>query len=122
MKTLDLELATFRNNRLLCDNLNNIKTIAEFLQYLIISNSTVCKSFPNITKALILYMTLPVSNASAERSFSKLKLIKTFLRNRMTQERLDHLSILAIENDEAANIDTKESPNTFAQMQARKKH
>nr|CAI5858450.1 unnamed protein product [Callosobruchus analis] len=37
---------------------------------------------------------MPVSVASCERSFSKLKLIKTYLRSTMGQERLSGLAIL----------------------------
>ena len=39
----------------------------------------------------------PLLGASGERSFSKLKLIKTYLRSTMTQERLSDLAILSIE-------------------------
>lgn len=39
--------------------------------------------YPNITIALQIFLTLPVSVASGERSFSKLKLIKNYLRNTM---------------------------------------
>ena len=37
--------------------------------------------------------------ASAERCFSKLKLIKSYLRSTISQERLSGLAILSIEND-----------------------
>ncbi|KAG6927186.1 hypothetical protein G0U57_010358, partial [Chelydra serpentina] len=42
--------------------------------------------FPNAFVALHILVTLPVTVASGERSFSKLKLIKTHLRSTMTQE------------------------------------
>ena len=52
----------------------------DVLQPLQLLNKLVCLKlrslFPNIFIALRLFLTLPVSVASAERSFSKLKLIK----------------------------------------------
>ena len=39
-------------------------------------------------KLLLIAKTLPVISASCERRFSKIKLVKTFLRNSMTIERL----------------------------------
>ncbi len=40
-------------------------------------------NYPNIYTLLELYALIPVSVAGAERSFSTLKLIKTYLRNRI---------------------------------------
>ena len=39
-------------------------------------------SFPQLHKLCVLFLVIPVTVASAERSFSKLKLIKTYLRSR----------------------------------------
>ena len=44
-------------------------------------------------------MTLPVTNAEAERSFFALKRLKTYLRNTMDQDRLTDLALLAVHND-----------------------
>ena len=54
--------------------------------------------FPNVCIALRIFITLPVTVASAERSFSKMKLVKHLLRNGMTQDRLSALAILSIES------------------------
>lgn len=43
---------------------------------------------PNVDIALRIFLTLPVTVASCERTFSKLKLIKTYLRSSMRQHRL----------------------------------
>ena len=40
-----------------------------------------------------------MSSASSERSFSKLKFVKTLIRSTMGQERLQNLMILACEKD-----------------------
>ncbi len=58
--------------------------------------------YPNMWVALRISATLPVTVAAAERSFSKLKLIKTYLRSTMMQERLSGLSIISI-NDVVSN-------------------
>jgi hypothetical protein len=51
------------------------------------------------------FFSMMVTNASGERSFSKLRFIENELRNRMRQSRLNHLSLMRIENDILGNID-----------------
>ena len=55
------------------------------------------ESFPIACIAFRILLTIPVTIASAERSFSKLKLIKFYLRSTMSQEKLNGLTILLIE-------------------------
>jgi len=43
-------------------------------------------------------LTIPLSIAPAEKSFSKFKLIKSYLRSTMSQQRLNGLALLSIEN------------------------
>lgn len=54
--------------------------------------------FPNASIAYRILLTIPVTVASAERSFSKLKLLKSYLRSTMTQERLNSLAMIALES------------------------
>ena len=49
--------------------------------------------YPNVDIAYRILLTTPVTVASAERSFSKLKLLKNYLRSSMSQERLNGLEI-----------------------------
>lgn len=63
------------------------------------------ESFANIVVVLRIFLTITVSTASCERSFSKLKLIKTYQRSTMTQERLSNLAILSIERDSKVDFD-----------------
>lgn len=78
------------------------------------------ESYQNLVVALRIYLTLPVTTASCERSFSKLKLIKNHLRSTIAQERLTNLSIISIEYDIAKNINFDEFINEFAEKKARK--
>ena len=77
-------------------------------------------SFPNACIAYRILLTIPVTVASAERSFSKLKLIKSYLRSTMSQERLTGLAILSIEKEMVAKLEYKTLINTFATQKARK--
>src|SRR5207244_7285453 len=49
---------------------------------------------PDVLTLLKLCLVLPASTASAERSFSTLRRVKSYLRATMGQERLNHLLIL----------------------------
>ena len=68
-----------------------------------------------------IFLTLPVTVASAERSFSKLKLIKNYMRSTMSQDMLSGLSILSIENERARNLDLSEIVKQFAEKNARRR-
>ncbi|PWA70895.1 zinc finger MYM-type protein 1 [Artemisia annua] len=76
--------------------------------------------FPNALIAYRVLLTIPVTVASAERSFSKLKLLKSYLRSSMSQERLNGLAMIAIENDLLVNVDYKELVKNFASKNARR--
>ncbi|XP_022177857.1 zinc finger MYM-type protein 1-like [Myzus persicae] len=76
--------------------------------------------FPNIGIALRILLTIPVTSACAERSFSKLKLIKTYLRNKLSQENLSGLSIISIEKDISESLDYDDIINQFAAKKSRK--
>ena len=56
-------------------------------------------SFPNAYIAFKILLTILVTVTSAERSFSKLKLIKSYLRLTMSQKRLSGLAILSIKKE-----------------------
>ena len=60
--------------------------------------------------------------ASGERTFSKLKLIKNYLRSSMSQERLTNLALLSIEKDICENLDLSKIMNEFASKKARRVH
>ena len=63
---------------------------------------------------------MPVTVASGERRFSILKLIKTYLRSTISQERLNNLAMLSIENYIAKTIDLENILRDFANKKARK--
>ncbi len=74
--------------------------------------------FRQIYLFLKLYLTVPVSTAEGERSFSVLKLLKDSLRTTMLQESLSKLAIIKMNND--TEIDLEEIINEFAKFKKRK--
>ena len=113
---LTQELLSFR--REFKSEISAIQTAREMLKLIVDSN--MATSVPKVTAACAFFLTLPVTMASAERSFSKLKLIKPYLRSTMAQERLDGLSLLAIERESAQKIDLDSIVDKFAKANARR--
>ena len=59
-------------------------------------------------------VTIPVTSAASEKSFSALKLIKPYLRNTMGDNRFSDLGIMHIERMHSNNIDLDEFVDIFA--------
>ena len=64
-------------------------------------------SFPNISIAYRILLTIHVIIVSAKRSFLTLKLIKSYLRLTLFQERLSKLAILSIEKEMLEELEYK---------------
>ncbi len=56
-------------------------------------------SFPQIVKVLVHLATLPVTTCTCERSFSMMRIVKTYLRSTMTNERLNDVCMLHAAGD-----------------------
>ena len=67
-----------------------------------------------VDKLLKIYLTLPVSTASAERSFSCLRRLKTYLRSTMTQQRLNNMMLLHCHKARTDAIDLTVVARDFA--------
>ncbi|XP_074292532.1 uncharacterized protein LOC141619418 [Silene latifolia] len=88
---------------------NTLLSVTDILEFV---KSADC--YPNASIAYRIFLTVPVTVASAGRSFSKLKLIKTYLRSSMSEERLNGLVMLSIEKELLENIDVDVIINDFA--------
>ncbi|XP_028417331.1 uncharacterized protein LOC114541726 [Dendronephthya gigantea] len=98
------------------DVLKGMSTVSEVLCLL---KDVGLSTYSKLLLAVVIFITLPVTIASAERSFSKWKLIKNYLRSSIAQDRLDSLAILSIENNEAWLLDIEKLIDTFADKKAR---
>lgn len=97
---------------------NSIKNIIDVIN--LISKKQLETVLPNTMIAYRILLTIPVSVASGERSFSKLKLIKNYLRNRMGQDRLSNLAIISIEKELSKMLDYNDVITDFANLKSRK--
>jgi hypothetical protein len=62
----------------------------------------------------VIAISLPVSTASCEPIFSVLRHIKTWVRNSISNDRLDNVAILAIERERAFSLDNDRIVDAFA--------
>lgn len=100
----------------LCTLLDKIMSPRDVLKFIIELNFG-----PNINIAIRILLTLPVTVASGERSFSKLKIIKNFLRSTMLQNRLSGLAMIGIEHKLCDELCFKEIIKQFAEKKVRKR-
>ena len=103
LKVLREVIQTEENKKTPIDILNYIKKL---------------ESFPNACIAYRILLTILVTVVPAEKTFSKLKLIKSYLRSTISQERLSGLAILSIEKNMLEKIDYKSLINNFASKSA----
>ena len=68
---------------------------------------------------LQLLLVIPATSATSERSFSSLRLVKTFLRTTMNQERLNYLMMIYIHKERP--IDLKGAMKEFIQRNTERK-
>lgn len=78
--------------------------------------------FPNVDIAYRMLVCTPISNCSAERSFSVLRRVKNYLRSKLAAERLNALALLAIESNLLMPLDCNDIINNFAIQKSRRKN
>lgn len=76
--------------------------------------------YPNVEIAYRMFITIAVTNCSAERSFSCLKRVKNYLRSTMTGNRLNSLALLNIESDILRSLDGEDLIADFAKRKLRR--
>ena len=76
---------------------------------------------PEINKLLELYLVFPATTATAERSFSSLRHVKTYLRSTMTSCRLNNLFLLYIHQDKTDTLDLHKIARDFISVNNRRR-
>lgn len=77
-------------------------------------------TLPSANNICRLALTAPVSVASNERTFSKLILVKNYLRSTMSESKLDSLMILSIERDVIDELDLNKISSQWSKLKQRR--
>lgn len=75
-----------------------------------------------VGKVMKLVLVLGASNATSERAFSRLRLISTYLRATMSQQRLNHFMILGIYPELVDSLDSTDIIEKFIKGVTRREH
>ncbi|KAH9729401.1 TTF-type domain-containing protein [Citrus sinensis] len=89
----------------------NLLIISDLSQWLVSTRKA--KTFPLIYRIIVLVLTLPVSTATSERSFSAMRIVKTRRRNKMEDEFLTDSLIMYIKREISEKISIKSIINEF---------
>ena len=77
--------------------------------------------FPQVERLLRLCLTSQASSCSAERSFSALRRLKSWLRSTMTQKRLNHVMVCHVHRNLLEKLDCREVAQTFVNRDSRQR-
>ncbi len=105
----DFFKSVISTNEMKIKQITRISTICEILNSCAVGRQI----FKEFDKLIKLYLTVPVTTASAERAFSGLNRLKNALRNSMTQSRLNHCLLTHIYKEKLDEIDPNQIMSTF---------
>lgn len=92
---------------------DELKDIGDVIQYADAKGDVAWQDFIQLLRIAI---TIPVTTASGERSFSAMTRVKTHLRSTMGQERLSDLVTICVERSASADLDYDKVIDAFAEL------
>ena len=94
---LKRQLQHFESDVVQLLKLENLSTISDLSQWMVTTRRSTI--YPLVYRMVVLVLTLPISTATTERSFSAMRIVKTRLRNKMEDEFLTDSLIMYIERE-----------------------
>jgi len=73
-------------------------------------------AFSELHKLCLIIIAIPISSAGCERTFSCLKWVKYYLRNKLMDSHMSNLNVIAIEKLEAKSLNIDDIINEFASL------
>ena len=107
---------TFASSAIHAKKVTHVRTIADTL-----NQSNIVKGMlGKVDKLFWAYLTFPVTSATAERSFSSLQRIKTFLRSTMTYQQLINLFMVYVHSVQTDSLNLVSVAKEFALANTRR--
>ena len=88
-------------------------TVSAVIEQFRVKSVEVRGLFDQLQLLMELLLVVPASSATAERSFSALRRLKTYLRSTMSQERLNHVTLLHVHQNRLDCLDMKSIQTAF---------
>ena len=101
------------------DRFSSINNICELSQKMVDTRKHIC--YPLVYRLLKLVLVLPVATATVERCFSAMKIVKTYLRNRLSDDALKHNVIYYVEKGELRKVTNEAVIDRFEILKDRRK-
>ncbi|KAH9697194.1 TTF-type domain-containing protein [Citrus sinensis] len=115
---LKIQLEHYEYNVVQHLEFKSLSTIFDLSQWLVSTRKATI--FPLVYRIIVLVLTLSVSTATTERSFSAMRIVKTRLRNKMEDEFLTDSLIMYIEWEIAEKLSIESIVNEFRDMKERR--
>ncbi|XP_008235741.1 PREDICTED: uncharacterized protein LOC103334540 [Prunus mume] len=112
------QLQHFESDVVRLPEFKNLSTISDLSQWMVTTRRST--TYPLVYRVVVLVLTLPVSTATAERSFSAMRIVKTRLRNKMEDEFLTDSLIMYIEREIAEKFSVDSIIDGFRDMKERR--
>ena len=97
-------------------HVTSVSTICELFNSNHFAKTMLCE----VHKLMVIYLTVPMTSATAERSFSSLRRLKSYLRSTMTQKKLNHVTLLHVHKKRTDEIDVSSIVQSFISANSRR--
>ena len=100
------------------DRFSNIQTIGQLSQKMVETRKHLC--YPLVYRLLKLVLVLPVATATVERCFSAMRIVKNYLRNRISDDFMSDSLICYVEKEEMKKVTNDAVIHRFMNLKERK--
>ena len=111
----DVRMANEEHHLGIC-KVTSVNTVCEIFNICKFPKTMLCE----VHRLLRIYLTIPLTSATAERTFSTLQRLKSYLRSTMTQKRLNHLVLRHTHHQRTDDFNRFQIAQDFASINGRR--